>query len=95
MSLVPPENPFISRGIDQYVWETHMESTSFSRDLLKVRGSSVIRRSRRLPKHFAFGFVTLALSHSLSIRTFDSFSQELNCQTKIGVRQNLSQTCMK
>lgn len=55
MSLVPPENPFISGGIDQYVWETHMESTSFSRDLLKVRGSSVIRRSRRLPKHFAFG----------------------------------------
>lgn len=43
MSLVPPENPFISGGIDQYVWETHMESTSFSRDLLKVRGSSVIR----------------------------------------------------
>ena len=36
MSLVPPENPFISRGIDQYVWETHMESTSFSRDLLKL-----------------------------------------------------------
>ena len=54
MSLVPPENPFISRGIDQYVWETHMESTSFSRDLLKVRGSSVIRPSRRLPKHSAF-----------------------------------------
>ena len=55
MSLVPPENPFISGGIDQYVWETHMESTSFSRDLLKVRGSSVIRPSRRLPKHSAFG----------------------------------------
>ena len=35
MSLVPPENPFIT-GIDQYVWETHMESTSFSRDLLKL-----------------------------------------------------------
>ena len=35
MSLVPPENPFIS-AIHQYVWETHMESTSFSRDLLKL-----------------------------------------------------------
>ena len=47
MSLVPPENPFIS-AIHQYVWETHMESTSFSRDLLKVRGSSVIRPGQRL-----------------------------------------------
>ena len=64
MSLVPPENPFISRGIDQYVWETHMESTSFSRDLLKVRGSSVIRPSRRLPKHFAFGSSLSLSRHS-------------------------------
>ena len=70
MSLVPPENPFIT-GIDQYVWETHMESTSFSRDLLKLVDRRSSGQADGTPNTSL-----LLLAQFLSIQTLTRFTIE-------------------